>query len=73
LAFKIIGGSMHTLQIPGRLDTTVVDGLPVLSTVGFYPTFETIIGQAVLILLILATIIYKRFIKHNAVMVRKPK
>ncbi|MFC5559400.1 FTR1 family protein [Ureibacillus thermophilus] len=73
LAFKIIGGSMHTLQLQGRLDTTVVDGLPVLSTVGFYPTFETIIGQAVLILLILATIIYKRFIKHNAVMVRKPK
>ncbi|WP_342471037.1 FTR1 family protein [Ureibacillus sp. FSL K6-3587] len=73
LAFKIIGGSMHTLQLQGRLDTTVVDGLPVLSTVGFYPTFETIIGQAVLILLILATIIYKRFIKPNAVMVRKPK
>lgn len=60
LAFKIIGGSLHTLQLLGKLSTTVVEGLPVVSTIGFYPTVETIIGQAVLLALIVITIIYKR-------------
>lgn len=65
LAFKIIGGSLHTLQLLGKLDTTVVKGLPVVSTVGLYPTVETLIGQSLLILLILFTVIYKRLKKEN--------
>lgn len=63
LAFKIIGGSLHTLQLLGKLNTTVVDGLPVLSTIGFYPTFETLIGQVILIILVIITILYKRLKK----------
>lgn len=63
LAFKIIGVSLHTLQLRDTLSTTIVDGLPVVSIIGFYPTVETMIGQAVLIVLVGATIIYKR--KHK--------
>ncbi|MEB2282980.1 FTR1 family iron permease [Lysinibacillus xylanilyticus] len=60
LAFKIIGVSLHTLQLRDTVSTTIVDGLPVVSFIGFYPTLETMIGQAILLLLVVATIIYKK-------------
>ncbi|MGE7908301.1 FTR1 family iron permease [Lysinibacillus xylanilyticus] len=60
LAFKIIGVSLHTLQLRDSVSTTIVDGLPVVSFIGFYPTVETMIGQAILLLLVVATIIYKK-------------
>lgn len=60
LAFKIIGVSLHTLQLRETVSTTIVDGLPVVSIIGFYPTVETMLGQAVLLVLVVATIIYKK-------------
>ena len=60
LAFKIIGVSLHTLQLTNKISTTIVDGLPVISMIGFYPTVETMIGQVILLALIVATIIYKK-------------
>ncbi|WP_285398678.1 FTR1 family protein [Lysinibacillus sp. fls2-241-R2A-57] len=60
LAFKIIGVSLHTLQLRGTVSTTIVDGLPVISFIGFYPTVETMIGQAILLVLVVATIIFKK-------------
>lgn len=60
LAFKIIGVSLHTLQLRDSVPTTIVDGLPVISFIGFYPTVETIIGQAILLVLVIATILYKK-------------
>lgn len=60
LAFKIIGVSIHALQLTNVLPTKVIDGLPVLSSIGFYPTVETAIGQLVLFVLVIGTIIYKR-------------
>ena len=35
LAFKIIGVSLHTLQLRDTVSTTIVDGLPVVSFIGF--------------------------------------
>lgn len=49
LAFKIIGSSIHTLQLTDVLPTTVFHSLPVVSVIGFYPTLETMLGQAVLL------------------------
>lgn len=60
LAFKIIGVSLHTLQLRDAISTTIIDGLPVVNIIGFYPTIETMIGQAILLLLVVATIIYKK-------------
>ncbi|MGR6906929.1 FTR1 family iron permease [Lysinibacillus sp. BSL11] len=60
LAFKIIGVSLHTLQLTDSLSTTIVDGLPVISLIGFYPTVETIIGQSILLVLVAATVLYKK-------------
>lgn len=60
LAFKIIGVSLHTLQLTDNLSTTIVDGLPVISLIGFYPTVETIIGQSILLVFVAATVLYKK-------------
>jgi len=66
LAFKIIGVSTHKLQLMGDIPTNVVDNLPVIASIGFYPTVETIIGQGILVVLIIATIIWKRRNEKNA-------
>ncbi|MFL1996049.1 FTR1 family protein [Lysinibacillus irui] len=60
LAFKIIGVSLHTLQLTDHLSSTIVDRFPVMSLIGFYPTVETMIGQAILLVLVAATVIYKK-------------
>lgn len=51
LAFKIIGTSIHTLQLTNVFPTTVIHELPVISAIGFYPTIETMSGQAVLLMI----------------------
>lgn len=63
LAFKIIGSSIHTLQLTNELSTHVIHGLPVISQIGFYPTVETMIGQSILIIISLSVIIYQKM--HN--------
>lgn len=60
LAFKIIGVSIHTLQLTDRMSSHIISGLPVYANIGFYPTWETIIGQLILLILIVGTIIFKR-------------
>lgn len=60
LAFKIIGVSVHTLQLTSVVPMTVVKGLPVLNVIGFYPTAETIMGQAILLVAIVLAILYKK-------------
>ncbi|MEG0450047.1 MAG: FTR1 family protein, partial [Lysinibacillus sp.] len=60
LAFKIIGVSLHTLQLTNKISTTILEGMPVISFIGFYPTIETIVGQATLLVLVVVTIFYKK-------------
>ena len=60
LAFKIIGVSIHTLQLTNVIPTHAVSGLPIVNLIGFYPTTETMIGQAILVVLVIGTILYKR-------------
>lgn len=60
LAFKIIGANLHTLQLTNVLSTHIITDLPVINVIGFYPSIETLSGQLVLVILILATILYKK-------------
>ena len=53
LAFKIIGVSLHTLQLTNVISTTVQPRLPIIDLIGFYPTNETIMAQLGLLLIIL--------------------
>lgn len=60
LAFKIIGVSVHTLQLTKVLPMSTVDQLPVISSIGFYPTWETIIPQVLLVCLIILNLLRKK-------------
>ncbi|WP_231293306.1 FTR1 family protein [Sporosarcina sp. P33] len=54
LAFKILGVSLHTLQLNNVIDTTVQPRLPIIDFIGFYPTNETIMAQLGLLVIIAA-------------------
>ncbi|MGG0643063.1 FTR1 family protein [Sporosarcina gallistercoris] len=60
LAFKIIGVSIHKLQLTDVFPSSIVNGLPVAPAIGFYPTWETIAGQLILVLTIVAMFSIKR-------------
>jgi len=63
LAFKIIGTSIHTLQLTNTLSTTIIHKLPVLSSIGFYPTVETLSGQIILMLICAVVAFREKFSK----------
>lgn len=65
LAFKIIGSSVHTLQLTNELSVHVIHELPVISLIGFYPTYESLAGQALLIIICLAVLVYQKVSKNN--------
>jgi high-affinity iron transporter len=52
LAFKILGVSIHSLQVSQVIQTNTISSFPFAETIGLYPTMETLVAQAVLILLI---------------------
>lgn len=49
LAFKILGVSIHALQLTNYIKTTQIVSLPVVNWLGFYPTWETIVPQLILL------------------------
>ncbi len=53
LAFKILGVSIHALQLTDHIRTTQVNSLPAINFIGFYPSLEVIIPQILLLLIIL--------------------
>lgn len=53
LAFKILGISIHALQISNILPTSTVQNLPFIDWLGLYPTMETTITQIALVLVII--------------------
>ncbi|MEH7127923.1 FTR1 family protein [Neobacillus drentensis] len=53
LAFKILGISIHALQISDVLSTSTVHQLPFIHWIGLYPTLETTITQLLLVIVIL--------------------
>lgn len=55
LVFRFLGESIHSLQVAGKLPAHVQDGLPSISWLGMYPTWETLVPQ----LLVLAFIVWE--------------
>ncbi|WP_216605175.1 FTR1 family iron permease [Pelistega europaea] len=62
LGFKILGVSVHALQLTGVLPTSIVDGISNVDLIGFYATVETIAAQLVYIILIL---LLQRWMQKN--------
>lgn len=53
LAFKILGISIHALQVSKVLSTTTVEKLPFIDWLGLYPTWETTVTQLLLLTVIM--------------------
>lgn len=66
LAFKILGVSIHALQLTGHIDSTQIYSMPIISWIGFYPTWETILPQAILILIIILVALKLKRNEKNA-------
>ena len=60
LAFKFIGSGIHSLQVAGRLQATPVDYLPASGWLGLFPTWETTLVQAALVLAALSFVLVTR-------------
>ncbi|MGZ4159613.1 MAG: FTR1 family iron permease, partial [Neobacillus sp.] len=60
LAFKILGISIHSLQISKMLSTTTVERLPFIEWLGLYPTRETTIFQLLLLVVIISMTFFIR-------------
>ena len=50
LAFILLGKGIKELQEAGVINTTPVEFLPYIDAIGFYPTLETSVPQAILVL-----------------------
>lgn len=66
-AFKILGVSIHALQISNVIPTNPIKSFVFIQSIGIYPTVETIIPQAVLLVFIIVAVIWVK--KHNRVKV----
>ncbi|MGE7604558.1 FTR1 family iron permease [Peribacillus sp. NPDC097675] len=62
LAFKILGVSIHALQVSQVLETHALHTFPFIEWIGLYPTVETLVPQIVLLLLVIVAAIW---IKKN--------
>lgn len=60
LAFKIIGVSVHTLQLMNKVPTHIVDGVPMVPVIGLYPTVETVVAQTILLSIIAVTMVWQK-------------
>jgi high-affinity iron transporter len=60
LAFKILGISIHALQISNVIPTSTVEGFPFVDWIGLYPTWETTISQVLLLIVIMFIVFFMK-------------
>jgi len=60
LAFVLAGKGLAALQEAGVVPVNLVDGVPKVELLGFYPTWQTIMLQLVVIVVLLAGFFYNR-------------
>ncbi|WP_265490251.1 FTR1 family iron permease [Mergibacter septicus] len=60
LGFKILGVSVHSLQLIGYLPLKIIDSLPTIEWIGFYATTQTVFAQ---ILYLAAIILLQRYMQ----------
>ena len=60
LGFKMLGVSIHALQITDMLSNNIIDYLPTIEILGIYPSFEVIIAQLIYIIVVAISIFYEK-------------
>ena len=63
MAFTFMGRGIHELQMGEQLQMTPAGFLPNLSWLGMYPTWETFIGQSILLAAFIFGVFYTFIIK----------
>jgi high-affinity iron transporter len=66
LGFKFLGTGIHALQVAGVLPSSPVSFLPAVPMLGFYPTWETMIPQILLLAAGLGAFLYLRLLDRRA-------
>jgi len=57
LAFKILGVSLHALQLTNVISVSQIEHLPIIGLIGFFPTWETVLPQLALLMFVALTMI----------------
>jgi high-affinity iron transporter len=65
MAFMFMGKGLHELQMGGAMSMTLADFAPEIPWLGMYPTWETFIGQMVLVAAYAGALIYTFGIKQE--------
>ncbi len=65
MAFMFMGKGLHELQMGGVLSLNGADFLPEIPWLGMYPTWETFIGQMIMVLAYVGALIYTFGIKQE--------
>ena len=60
LGFKMLGVSIHALQITDMVSNNIIDYLPTIEILGIYPSFEVIIAQLIYIIVVAISIFYEK-------------
>ncbi len=63
MAFTFMGKGLHELQMGESLSLTLAEFAPEIHWLGMYPTWETFIGQALLLIIFAAGVLYTFVIK----------
>lgn len=65
MAFTFMGKGLHELQMGGALSMSLADFAPEIPWLGIYPTWETFIGQMVLVAAYVGALVYTFGIKQE--------
>ena len=60
LGFKMLGVSIHALQITDIFSNHIIDYLPTIEILGIYPSYEVVIAQLIYIVVVAISIFYEK-------------
>lgn len=60
LAFKMLGVSIHALQITNIVPNHIIDFIPTIEWAGIYPSIEVLSAQLAYIIIVVASLIYEK-------------
>ncbi|MFD1886465.1 FTR1 family iron permease [Paenibacillus wenxiniae] len=61
LVFRFLGESIHALQVSGYVPAHTISGMPSVSWLGIYPTWETLIPQMVVLVFLLWRLVLPQY------------
>ena len=60
MGIKFIGAGVHALQIAGLTPASFISGLPTIDLLGFFPTWETVLAQGLVLVAVVSVLFVSR-------------